>query len=270
MGALREGCAQGGAMNKDLDDDVPKRLAASSQSDERRRSFRVRVTAQAGIFHNGELLGHYPIRDLSTGGCLLSNVDAQRAVGERVEVLLHLPRHTSVGVSALVTRHMDDVMALSFEHATPRAEDCIQDLVLQAFIALRAHGEDFVALVIEPDASVRAQLLEQLNALGQPAIGVATALDAVQILMEQAERVDCALIQSRSLHVPSNEIVEFLSQHHPHTRRVLIGDAREVTEAWQRSAPDLVHSMLELPASDRMLEQVLSRVRGISAALPVS
>ncbi len=248
---------------------VPRRPCANSKSDERRGSFRVKVSARAGVFHNGQLRGQYPVRDLSTGGCLLSDVDTPQVVGDHVEVFLQLPRHNSVGVSARVRRMADDVMALSFEHATPRAEDTIQDLVLQAFVALRAHGEDFVALVIEPSNTLRSALIDQLGTLGQPAIGVGTALDAVQILMEQAERVDCAFIQSRSAQVPSFEIVEFLAQHHPHIRRVLIGDAEEVARSWRAEPRELVHSLLELPASDRNLEHVLSRVRGILHALPL-
>lgn len=274
----------------------PEHAPQDQHSGERRNSFRVRVAAQAGVFHNGQLSGQYKVRDLSSGGCLLSGVLTQHPPGCHVEVMLHLPQHNSLGVTARVRRVFGDSMALSFEHATPRAEGCIQDLVLQAFATLRAHGDNFVALIIDPCPTTRSAFMQQLRALGQPVIGVATALDAVQLLMEQAERVDCAFIQSPSSQVPSFELLEFLAQQHPHIRRVSLHAAPDTDYAPavdMRSAlhspdshPDpnasisacaseapplhLLHSMLALPSSDRDILHLLSRVRGLVREAPLA
>jgi hypothetical protein len=235
---------------------------------ERRHSFRVQVPAHAGVWHRGQLCGYYVVRDLSIGGCLLAGGGENRRVGDHVEVLLHLPRHNSVGVTAVVRRVDECAMGLSFEHATPRAEDCIQDLVVEAFAMLRAHADGNVTLVIEPSETRRRTLLQQLKLLGQAAVGVATALDAVQVLMEQGERVDCAFIEAESLQVPSFELVEFLAHHHPHVRRVLIGDNDELGLHWLSEASGEVHGMMELPCSNDAVQRVLTRVRGLPASQP--
>jgi len=237
---------------------------------DRRHSFRVRVPAHAGVWHKGKLCGYFSVRDLSIGGCLLSGGGSAREVGDHVEVLLHLPRHNSVGVTAIVRRVDHDAMGLSFEHATPRAEDCIQDLVLEAFTTLRAHAEGYVALVIEPYETTRKALVLQLQELGQPAVGVATALDAVQVLMEQGERVDCAFIEAESLQVPSFELVEFLAQHHPRVRRILIGEVQELGHHWLAEASGEVHGVMELPCSNEQIQRVLSRIRGIPVGTQLS
>lgn len=230
---------------------------------ERRHSFRVQIPAHAGVWHKGQLCGYYTVRDLSIGGCLLAGGGEHRVVGDRVEVLLHLPRRNSVGVTAVVRRVDECAMGLSFEHATPRAEDCIQDLVVEAFATLRAHADGHVALVIEPSELNRKALIQQLKSIGQAAVGVATALDAVQVLVEQGERVDCAFIEAESLQVPSFELVEFLTHHHPHVRRVLIGDVTELGQHWLSEASGEVHGMMELPCSNDSVQRMLSRVRGL-------
>jgi len=201
------------------------------------------------------------VSDLSIGGCLLRGAGERRVVGDQVEVLLHLPRRNSVGITARVRRVGDQTMGLSFERASPRAEDCIQDLVVETFTTSRAHAQGHVALVIEPDAATRRALLEQLTSLGQPAVGAATALDAVQILMERGELVDFALIEAESLQLPSFELVEFLSQHHPHVRRVLIGDGEGLGQHWLSEASGEVHGMVELPCNNDVLSSMLRRGR---------
>jgi hypothetical protein len=241
-----------------------------SDAVDRRHSFRVQIPAHAGVWHKGELCGYYAVRDLSIGGCLLAGGGHEHVVGDQVEVLLHLPGHNSVGVSAVVRRLDDRAMGLSFEHATPRAEDCIQELVVEAFATLRAHQEGHVALVIEPHETTRQRLLQQLAGIHQTAVGVATALDAVQVLMEQGERVDCAFIEAESLHVPSFELVEFLSQHHPRVRRVLIGEPAELTRHWLAEASGEVHGSMELPCSEERVQRVLAKVRGLQLDPPLS
>jgi len=227
----------------------------------------VQIPAHAGVWHKGQLCGYYAVRDLSISGCLLAGGGDHRLIGDHVEVLLHLPRHNSVGVTAVVRRVDDHAMGLSFEHATPRAEDCIQELVVEAFASLQAHADGHLALVIEPSEANRGLLMQQLKTLGTSAVGVATALDAVQVLMEQGERVDCAFIEAESPQVPSLELVEFLTHQHPHVRRVLIGGGGDLGRHWLAEASGEVHGMMELPCTNDAVQRVLSRVRGLPSHL---
>jgi hypothetical protein len=233
----------------------------SSTAWERRRSFRVPVPGQVSVWSKGQLRGRYDLLDVSIGGCSLGGGPAPK-VGEEVDVMLHLPHRTALAVHATVRRVGSSSVGLRFEHATPRAEDCIQDVVVEAIA--RAHmGNSHVVLVVEPRHAVRQALVRTLRELGQHAIGVATALDAVQLLVEEGERIDTAFIEAESTSLKSDELVEFLAHNHPRVRRVLMGDSAHIQASWLAEATGEVHALLETPCNRDVLHRLLSRIESV-------
>jgi len=220
---------------------------------ERRHSFRVLVPgllgrgtsllpARATVFHKGKLCGFYAVQDVSIGGCSLRG-GPPRQVGEQVDILLHLPHRAPLALSAQVRRRDSLSMGLKFEHTTPKAEDSIQDFV------------------VEPRHAERQALVRTLRELGRRAIGVATALDAVQMLVEEGAHVDTVFIEAVSESLPSLELVEFLSHNHPRIRRVLIGEQHEIAASWVAQATGEVHALLETPCDPEAVHRVLHRLQ---------
>ncbi|MDB4987551.1 MAG: hypothetical protein JWN04_2729 [Myxococcaceae bacterium] len=115
------------------------------------------------------------------------------------------------------------------------------------------------SLVIEPRHAVRSGLVRQLDAAGERAIGVATPLDAVQLLLEHGERVHTVFIGPERPETPSYELAQFLARSYPRVRRVLMGDARQVAGAAQAEARGDVHALLETPCHVDALRQLVDR-----------
>jgi len=237
---------------------------------ERRHSFRVLVPgllgrgtsllpARATVFHKGKLCGFYAVQDVSIGGCSLRG-GPPRQVGEQVDILLHLPHRAPLALSAQVRRRDSLSMGLKFEHTTPKAEDSIQDFVVETF-ASATTDNGRVALVVEPRHAERQALVRTLRELGRRAIGVATALDAVQMLVEEGAHVDTVFIEAVSESLPSLELVEFLSHNHPRIRRVLIGEQHEIAASWVAQATGEVHALLETPCDPEAVHRVLHRLQ---------
>jgi hypothetical protein len=229
------------------------------QTSERRHSFRVPVPARASVFHKGKLCGYYSVQDVSIGGCSLREGPA-RPVGEQVDVLLHLPHRAPITLSARVRRSDQLSMGLKFEHTTARVEDSIQDLVVETF-ARGAADDGRVALVVEPRHVERQALVRTLRELGKRALGVATALDAVQLLVEEGSHVDTVFIEAESEKLPSLELVEFLAHNHPRLRRVLIGEKSQLAASWVAQATGDVHALLETPCDPEAVHRVMHRLR---------
>jgi hypothetical protein len=253
---------------------------------ERRHSFRVQVPARASVFHKGKLCGYYAVHDVSIGGCLLRGGLAL-PVSELVDVLLHLPHRAPLALSARVLRSElltfaaspsaapaaprsarthepfasnSFEMGLKFEHTTPKAEDCLQDFVVETFARAKA-DDGLIALVVEPRHVERQGLVRTLRELGRRAIGVATALDAVQLLGREGEHVDTVFIEAESSSLPSLELVEFLAHNHPRVRRVLVGEPSEIAASWVAQATGEVHALLETPCDQEAVHRVLHRLQ---------
>jgi PilZ domain len=242
---------------------------------ERRHSFRVQVPAHASVLYKGKLCGYYLVQDVSIGGCSLRGAPIL-PVGEHLEVLLHLPHRAPLALSARVRR--SDVtpavstqklarpqgvagsMGLRFEHTPPKAEDCIQDFVVETFASAKA-DDGRIALVVEPRHVERQMLVRTLRELGRRAIGVATALDAVQLLGKEGEHIDTVFIEAESRSLPSLELVEFLAHNHPRVRRVLVGEPSEIAASWVAQATGEVHALLETPCDQDAVHRVLHRLQ---------
>ena len=203
--------------------------------------------------------GFYAVQDVSIGGCSLRG-GPPRQVGEQVDILLHLPHRAPLALSAQVRRRDSLSMGLKFEHTTPKAEDSIQDFVVETF-ASATTDNGRVALVVEPRHAERQALVRTLRELGRRAIGVATALDAVQMLVEEGAHVDTVFIEAVSESLPSLELVEFLSHNHPRIRRVLIGEQHQIAASWVAQATGEVHALLETPCDPEAVHRVLHRLQ---------
>jgi CheY-like chemotaxis protein len=226
---------------------------------ERRHSFRVQVPARASVFHKGKLCGYFSVQDVSIGGCSLSGPVA-RPVGELVDVLLHLPHRAPLALSARVQRSDLLSMGLKFEDTTPIAEDCIQDVVVEAFTSAKTDSGQ-VTLVVEPRHIERQALVRTLRELGRRVIGVATALDALQLLVEESQHVDAVFVEAGSASLPSLELVEYLAHNHPRIRRILIGGGKEIAASWVAQATGEVHALLETPCDQEAVHRVLHRLQ---------
>ena len=244
---------------------------------ERRHSFRVQVPARASAFHKGKLCGYFAVHDVSIGGCLLHGSLAL-PVSELVDILLHLPHRAPLALSARVLRsellvpssaaHQQErrertatfEMGLRFEHTTPKAEDCLQDFVVETFANAKV-DDDQIAIVVEPRHAERQALVRTLRELGRRAIGVATALDAVQLLGREGEHVDAVFIEAESSSLPSLELVEFIAHNHPHIARVLVGEPQEIAASWVAQATGEVHALLETPCDQEAVHRVLHRLQ---------
>jgi len=251
-------------------EDVSSMLERSHRSSvpasERRHSFRVSVPGRASIWRKNQLHGHYLLQDLCIEGCSLRG-GPSCATGERVELVLHLPECPPLWISAEVrrgTRRGDQtVLALRFDPLPPRIEDRLQDLVVEMYA--RMHGDhEQVALVIESRTPQRQMLVQSLEDCGARALGVATPLDAVQLLLERGDRVHTAYIGAQREPGCDVELVEFLARHYPRIRRVLLGDAGAPGDAWLAEATGEVHALLETPYSPESLRKLVHRI----AALP--
>lgn len=258
---------------------------------ERRHSFRVQVPARASVLHKGKLCGYYLVQDVSIGGCSLSGTPVL-PVGEHLDLLLHLPHRAPLALSAVVRRSdalsgsesrsrvepqhastpavsvqrfakprgVAGRMGLRFEHTPPKAEDCIQDFVVETFASAKA-DDGQIALVVEPRHVERQMLVRTLRELGRRAIGVATALDAVQLLGKDGEHIDTVFIEAESASLPSLELVEFLAHNHPRVRRVLVGEPSEIAASWVAQATGEVHALLETPCDQEAVHRVLHRLQ---------
>lgn len=239
---------------------APRTRGTQSSRSERRHAFRVRLEGRASLFRDDQLLGHHRLRDLCIRGCALVG-RARCKPGEQVDLVLHLPKQRPLWLRATVLRMETEYTVLRFAPPHARVEDRLQDLVVSAY-AREAVRERF-SLVVEPNASTRRSLVRALDELGAPAVGVATPLDAVQLLLERADFVDMAFVGSRSS-TAEFELLEFLARHYAHVRRVLTGDASALRAAWIAQATGDVHALLETPAREDELAALVQRL----AALP--
>lgn len=232
---------------------------------ERRHSFRVPLTGRASLWTRNRLLGHYALRDLSIGGCALAGGPACQP-GSHVDLVLHLAERPALWLSAEVRRTKDDQLGLAFERTAARAEDRLQDMVVEVYTRMHADTDHF-ALVIEPGMQSRSSIVQRLDALGERAVGVATPLDAVQMLLESGERVHSVFIGPARPEMPSHELVEFMARNYPHVRRVLVGDSHQVAEAWLAEATGEVHALLETPFSEDTLRRLVHRITTLPEAV---
>ena len=111
---------------------------------DRRVHPRVPGGGAAAVLRGGELLGSYPVRNLSTGGALLVG-RVPLEIGQRVRVLLELGPEECARVDADVVRQEQDdtgqpLFALQFRRLSPDMQDRIQQHVLAGLSATRSES----------------------------------------------------------------------------------------------------------------------------------
>lgn len=224
----------------------------------RRHSFRVKAQGSASIWNKHELRGHYRLRDLCIEGCALSGPSAGKP-GERVALALHLDGAPTIWLAAEVRRSEEGCVGLRFLETPARIEDRLQDLVVDAYA--RAHDDgQHISLVIDARPTIRGNVVRGLDHIGEHAVGIATPLDAVQLLIERGTRVTTVYLGPQSKYSPNFELAEFIARHYPHIRRVLIGSAHELQDAWLAETTGEVDALLELPADDDQLRRLVHRI----------
>jgi CheY-like chemotaxis protein len=229
---------------------------------ERRHSFRVHLPGRASLWRQNQLLGQYRLRDLSIAGCALVGRSSGKP-GDHVELVLHLHDDRPLWISATIRRSHGNHIALRFERPTARVEDRLQDVIVETYARTHLDHARF-SLVIEPNAALRRMLVRSLDGLGHRAVGVATPLDAVQLLLERGEHVHAAFLgPPPRVSGATFELVEFLARYHPNVRRVLVGDAQAIAHAAAAEQAGELHARLELPCSDHALRVVVHRLESI-------
>jgi CheY-like chemotaxis protein len=227
---------------------------------ERRRSFRVQVPAEAMLWRKGQFAGRYQLDDLSIGGCRLSDGPA-RAAGDQVEVLIRMPHHGALSLPARIVRRTmgsraKPLLGLRFDGPSATAEDWIHDVVLWA-LEESAPGGPRLALVVSDRSKPAGDLVHQLRKMGRDAIAAHTPLDAIQLLVEQGERVDVVLIDERVGAGRGLEIAQFLAANHPGVRRVMLGGTENTHALASALSCGTAEGVLTLPTVPRELDRIL-------------
>jgi CheY-like chemotaxis protein len=197
------------------------------QSDNRRGSPRREVMATARVFSADKMHGTFLVQDLSvSGACLLGHLDAPD--GAKLTMLLHFGRRPPFSVTATVVRHDEGSLAkartaIVFVHLTAQQEDIIQDAIAATLERERARLLATV-LVLAPEGQSRALLEDDLRAVGHEPVGISTPLEAVAWLDRPGTRIAIVLVDVSSGAATGLDVLDFLGEHHPRIRRVVIAD----------------------------------------------
>ena len=202
-------------------------MSADPLSDNRRGSPRREVMATARVFSPERMHGTFLVQDLSaSGACLVGHLEA--ADGAALTLLMHFGRRAPFSVKATVVRHDDSGLArartaISFVHLTAQQEDMIQDAIAASLERQRARLAATV-LVLAPEGQGRARLEDDLRAVGHEPVGISTPLEAVAWLDRPGTRISIVLVDVSAGAAHGLDVLDFLGEHHPRIRRVVIAD----------------------------------------------
>jgi CheY-like chemotaxis protein len=189
---------------------------------ERRKHVRGRPLA-AAVVSNGCFAGSYRVEDLSAGGALLAGA-AGMVEGDHVSVLLQVgpPRRCTFTLLGRVVRaeaRGDDrhAFAIAFRDLERSVLDLIEEVVIE-----NPAGAPRTVLVVDDSRRVCAALRSDLVALGWDAHTACTPMAALARLDQLAARVDTVIVDHRLGGVDGLDLLTFLTESHPHVRRVLM------------------------------------------------
>jgi CheY-like chemotaxis protein len=183
--------------------------------------------ATARVFTPEKMHGTFLVQDLSvTGACLVGHLDADD--GARLTLLMHFGRRPPFSVTATIVRHDDSGLtkartAIAFVGLTAQQEDVVQEAIAATLERERARLAANV-LVLAPEGQGRALLEDDLRAIGHEPVGISTPLEAVAWLDRPGTRIGIVLVDVSAGAAHGLDVLDFLGEHHPRIRRVVIAD----------------------------------------------
>ncbi len=203
---------------------------------EKRRALRAPVHGHAILHgHRGAEAG--VIHNLSLSGALVGvhePLDEQDAL----TVELRLPtaaRFTLRGHAVRVDRRDDSPrMAVVFERVSADAEDAIEDAVVNALTATRAH----CVMIVDAIEERRIDVAEAMRARDLTPLAPRTPLEVIDLLGDPTNQIDVCAVSARFAGLAGGDLTSFLKEAFPWVRIVRIGDdvvavADDAVEAWR-------------------------------------
>ena len=219
---------------------------------ERRRAYRVNVSEACARCSSPASVGHYSIKDVSTGGVLLEGGPIL-PVGTPMEVLLILPGQRPFVLRGEVLRHdeaewqHESELAVGFSEVTADVEDAIEDTVL---LELARHRPPEVLVATSPQAESEA-LARSLCLVGCPAAQVCTPLEAIACLEQPEGAISTVFFGDSVGGVRGLDFATFLAGSHPTLRRVF------VTHDSEQQPNGLAHAVLPAPWTESLVVRAL-------------
>jgi hypothetical protein len=215
---------------------------------ERRRHKRAEVPAVAKVFAGERFLGVFAVSDLSEGGVALLG-EALLVPGERVRLEIQLAGRSPLALAARVLRRQVSSpktrrCALIFDH--PPAE---QVAALAAAVAVTEPGPAATVLVVWGRPSGGPALERELVSAGHRALLATTPLDAAAWLRGRGHTIAHALIDHGVARTDEWDFLQYLIDHHPHIRRLLLVDGVESFRMNFILRAGLAQAVLERPFS---------------------
>lgn len=219
---------------------------------ERRKTYRVSVGDACARCSTGEQVGHYWVKDVSTGGALLQGRPLP-PIGTELEVLLLLPGQRPCVTDARVLRQVrpDDspaCVAVEFDDVNADVEDAIEDFIMAEFLRERRPSA-LIAASIDPQSEA---LARSLRLVGCPAASVKTPLEAIARLEQPHQEIATVFLGTQLGGVQCREFAEFLARAYPSLRRVLVSAGDPGFSSVN------VHAVLPAPWTDVLVEQALT------------
>lgn len=226
------------------------------QSPDRRRHPRTEVVATAMVFSSNRLHGTFLVQDLSAGGArLVGRVEA--AKDDPLTVLLQFPGRAGFSVAARVARHDgrdgEARTAVVFVDLAPEEEDAIHEAIVVALARNAA-----TVLVIDREGPSRDALERDLRSLGHQAVSVTTPLEAISWLDRPDGRIATVLVDVSDGAAQGLEVLDFVGEHHPRIRRVVVGEGFRSDLALRSGR---AHRVLRKPWNRDALAETLARAR---------
>lgn len=219
---------------------------------ERRKTYRVIVGDACARCSTGEQVGHYWVKDVSTGGALLQGRPLP-PIGTEMEVLLLLPGQRPCVTDARVLRQVrtDDspaCVAVEFSDVDADLEDAIED-----FIVGELSRERRPSALIAASTTPRSEALSRsLRLIGCPAAAVRTPLEAISRLEQPRGEISTVFFDDELGGVRCRELAQWLASAYPSVRRVLVSSGDMAFSSIN------VHAVLPAPWTDVLVEQALS------------
>jgi len=190
----------------------------TSTTGDRRRSFRVPVSAAAAVRTRAGLVSTYAVNDVSLGGALLSGAPVI-ARGSKVDVVIRCVGSPPMCVAGRVVRHSATRRArprwaIRFRDIPAEAEDAIHDLS----VATLERGPS--VLVVDRSDQANAELAAEVRQAGLRPLTASTPLEAIELLHRNAGQVVSAVIGRVSDPDGWLGLLELLREEFPAVRRV--------------------------------------------------